>query len=100
MRIGSDQPLYVLPFDQRGTFPKNLFGWKGELTAEQTAAIAATKLVIYGAFKAVLAGGVAGDKAEILVGEPFGVAIRHGAARNGCSTSRPAGQCGQDEFDF
>jgi hypothetical protein len=29
MTVGYDQPLYVLPFDDRGTFQKNMFGWTG-----------------------------------------------------------------------
>ena len=40
---GFDKPLYVLPFDQRGSFETGMFGWKGALTSEQTAQIAATK---------------------------------------------------------
>jgi hypothetical protein len=29
MRItGFDRPLYILPFDHRGTFQTKLFGWK------------------------------------------------------------------------
>ena len=32
MGIGYDQPLYILPFDHRGTFQKNMFGWTGTLT--------------------------------------------------------------------
>ena len=34
-----------------------MFGWKGTLTPEQTAQIAATKEVIYDGFKAGVAGG-------------------------------------------
>lgn len=34
---GFDKPLYILPFDHRGSFQTKMFGWKGELTAEQTA---------------------------------------------------------------
>ena len=44
--LGFDQPLYILPFDHRGSFQTTMFGWKGTLTSEQTAAIAATKQVI------------------------------------------------------
>ena len=40
MAIGFDRPLDVLPFDHRGTFQKNMFGWEGPLTDEQTARIA------------------------------------------------------------
>ena len=43
MTIGYDKPLYVLPFDHRATFSKNMFGWQGSLSPEQTAEIAAVK---------------------------------------------------------
>ncbi len=33
MTIGYDKPLYVLPFDHRATFSKNMFGWQGQLTS-------------------------------------------------------------------
>jgi 5-dehydro-2-deoxygluconokinase len=69
MTIGYDRPLYVLPFDHRGTFQKNMFGWTGTLTAEQTARIAAMKRVIYDGFQAALKGGVSEKKAGILVDE-------------------------------
>src|SRR5215471_14605538 len=97
---GYDQPLYVLPFDHRGSFETGMFGWKGTLTAEQTAQIAAAKQVIYDAFKAALAGGVAKEKAGILVDEQFGNAILRDASKHGYSTACPAEKSGQDEFDF
>jgi len=100
MSIGYDQPLYILPFDHRGTFQKNMFGWTGTLTAEQTAEIAAAKQVIYDAFKAAVAGGIPKEKTGILVDEQFGAAILRDAAKNGYSTSCPAEKSGQDEFDF
>lgn len=28
--IGFDQPLYILPFDHRGSFETKMFGWHGE----------------------------------------------------------------------
>jgi 5-dehydro-2-deoxygluconokinase len=100
MSVGYDKPLYVLPFDHRGSFQTKMFGWKGTLTPEQTAEIAATKQVIYDGFKAAVAAGVAKDKAGILVDEQFGAAILLDAAKNGYSTSCPAEKSGQDEFDF
>jgi hypothetical protein len=45
MNISYDKPLYIQPFDHRGSFQKNLFGFKGKLTQEQTAQIAASKQV-------------------------------------------------------
>ena len=73
--IGYNQPLYVLPFDHRGSFQTKMFGWHGELTAAQTAEIAAAKRVIYDGFKAAVAAGVPQAKAGILVDEQFGAAI-------------------------
>src|SRR5262245_56451756 len=100
MAVGFDKPLYILPFDHRGSFQSKMFGWKGSLTPEQTAEIAATKQVIYDAFKASVAGGVPKDKAGILVDEQFGNAILRDAAKNGYYTCCPAEKSGQDEFDF
>ncbi len=100
MAIGYDRPLYILPFDHRGTFQKNMFGWSGSLSDEQTAKIAEMKGVIYDGFKAALAGGVPQDKSGILVDEQFGSAILADAAKHGYNTSCPAEKSGQDEFDF
>jgi hypothetical protein len=41
--LGYDQPLYILPFDHRGSFVTKMFGWHGVLTPAQTAEIAAAK---------------------------------------------------------
>jgi myo-inositol catabolism protein IolC len=100
MSVGFDKPLYILPFDHRGTFQEKMFGWKGALTAAQTAEIAAAKEVIYDAFKKAIADGVPKAKAGILVDEQFGAAILADAAKHGYSTSCPAEKSGQEEFDF
>jgi hypothetical protein len=42
MNIGFDKPLSVQPFDHRGSFQTEMFGWKGTLSEAQTAEIAAT----------------------------------------------------------
>ena len=73
--IGFNEPLYVLPFDHRGSFQTKMFGWTGTLSADQTAEIASTKQVIYDGFKAALHAGVPEQKAGILVDEQFGGAI-------------------------
>ena len=100
MAIGYDRPLYVLPFDHRATFSKNMFGWQGPLSPEQTAEIAALKLVVYDAFKAAVADGVAKDHAGILVDEQFGAAILRDARERGFVTACTTEKSGQDEFDF
>jgi len=100
MTRGYDKPLYFLPFDHRGSFKTGMFGWKGDITAEQTAQIAATKQVIYDGFKAAIAGGVPKDKSAILTDEQFGAAILRDAKAQGYVTACPAEKSGQEEFDF
>jgi len=97
---GYARPLYILPFDHRASFETGMFGWKGALTAEQTAQIAATKRVIYDGFVAAVADGVPKDRAGILVDEQFGAAILRDAAGSGFITCAPAEKSGQEEFDF
>src|SRR5262245_64139170 len=77
-----------------------MFGWKGALTAEQTAPIAAARQVIYDGFKTAVAAGVPQGKAGILVDEQFGAAILRDAAARGYVTACPAEKSGQAEFDF
>jgi 5-dehydro-2-deoxygluconokinase len=100
MSVGYDRPLYILPFDHRGSFQTKLFGWKGTLTPEQTAEVAAAKQVVYDGFKKALAAGVPTAKAGILVDEQFGAAILRDAKQHNYCTSCPAEKSGQDEFDF
>jgi myo-inositol catabolism protein IolC len=100
MTHGYERPLYFLPFDHRGSFKTGMFGWNGALTPGQTAQIAATKQVIYDAFKAAIAAGVQKEKAGILVDEQFGAAILRDARAQGYVTACPAEKSGQDEFDF
>ena len=98
--VGFDKPLYILPFDHRGSFQSKMFGWKGTLTSEQTAQIAATKQVIYDGFKSAVSLGVPKHKAAILVDEQFGSAILRDATSNGYTTACPVEKSGQEEFDF
>ncbi len=100
MNIGYDKPLYIQPFDHRGSFQTKMFGWKGTLTAEQTAEIAAAKQVIYDGFKDAIAAGVPKEKSGILVDEQFGAAILRDAKAHGYTTACSAEKSGQDEFDF
>lgn len=97
MELGFDRPLYILPFDHRGSFQKSLFGWKGTLTSEQTAQIAAAKAVIYDGY---LAAKVPKNLTGILVDEQFGADVLRDASEHGIATACPAEKSGQEEFDF
>ncbi len=100
MPRGYDRPLYLQPFDHRGSFQTKMFGWKPPLSEAQTAEIATAKRVIYDGFLAALAAGAPREKAGILVDEQFGAAILRDAAAAGIVTACPAEKSGQEEFDF
>jgi glucose-6-phosphate isomerase len=98
--LGYDHPLYILPFDHRGSFEIKMFGWHEPLSAAQTEEIGNAKKVIYDGFKAAVDAGVPKEKAGILVDEQFGAAILRDASANGFTTACPAEKSGQEEFDF
>jgi myo-inositol catabolism protein IolC len=98
--LGYNNPLYILPFDHRSSFELKMFGWKEDLTPEQTAEIAGVKQVIYDGFKAAIEAGVHKEKAGILVDEQFGAAILRDAAARGYTFAYPVEKSGQEEFEF
>jgi 5-dehydro-2-deoxygluconokinase len=100
MTLGFDRDLYVLPFDHRGSFETQMFGYEEPLTPEQTAKVADAKRVVYDGFRAAVAAGVPKEKAGILVDEQFGASILRDAAAEGYATACPAEKSGQAEFDF
>ncbi len=100
MPRGYDHPLYIQPFDHRGSFQTKMFGWQSPLTDAQTAEIADAKKVIYDGFLVALAGGVPKERAGILVDEQFGAAILRDAASENIVTACPAEKSGQAEFEF
>ena len=97
---GFTDPLYILPFDHRGSFETKMIGWHEPLTEAQTAEIAAAKQVIYEGFQKAIADGVPKEKGGILVDEQFGAAILHDAAEKGFHFAMSAEKSGQEEFDF
>ena len=100
MPRGYDRPLYIMPFDHRGSFQTKMFGWQSPLSDAQTAEIAGAKRVIFDGFLAALAGGVPKEKAGILVDEQFGAAILRDASSKKIVTACPLEKSGQAEFDF
>lgn len=97
---GYQKSLYILPFDHRGSFETGMFGWKGDLTSEQTAQISAAKQVIWDGFQQAIADGAPREKGGILVDEQFGAAILRDAAAKSFTFACPAEKSGQEEFDF
>jgi 5-dehydro-2-deoxygluconokinase len=100
MSVGYNRPLYILPFDHRGSFQTGLFGWTGALDAEQTARVSAAKWVVYEGFRASIGEAITQDRAGILVDEQFGADILADANKAGFITCAPVEKSGQQEFDF
>ena len=65
MELGYDDSLFILPFDQRSSFEKGIFGFKPPLTEEQTATVIASKQVVYEGFKLALSKGAPRETAAI-----------------------------------
>ena len=100
MSRGYDRTLYILPFDHRASFLKNLFGWTEPLSETQTAEVVAAKRIVYDGFLSALSNGIEPSKTGILVDEQFGAAILRDAAARGVATAASAEKSGQEEFEF
>lgn len=100
MTGGAPGKLYILPFDHRESYEAGLFQWREPLTDAQSAAIAASKQVIYDGFTRALSEGIPRAHSGILVDERFGAAILRDARRQGLVTAMPVERSGQEEFDF
>jgi myo-inositol catabolism protein IolC len=98
--LGYNKPLYILPFDQRGSVETKIFGRYEDLNTARTSEIAAAKQVIYDGLKRAIAQGASKEKSAILVDEQFGAAILRDAQVNGITTAYPVEKSGQEEFDF
>lgn len=94
--------LYLLPFDHRGSFKKDLFGMADgeEPDDAQRARICDLKALIYEGLEEALAGGAPKASAGVLVDEEFGADIARQAKTAGLILALPVERSGQDEFDF
>jgi 5-dehydro-2-deoxygluconokinase len=100
MNLGYDKPLFVLPFDHRQSYAADVFGFKGPMSPQQIAEVAASKRVIYEGFQQALAEGAPAEKSGILVDEQFGAELLRDARDRGYITAMPTEKSGQHEFDF
>jgi myo-inositol catabolism protein IolC len=100
MALGYDGKLYMLAFDHRGSFLKDMFGIIGDPTPEQIEAICDVKRLIFeGALEAVARGADA-SLTGILVDEQFGCDVPARAREHGLKLAMPVEKSGEREFDF
>jgi len=97
---GYDRPLYLLAFDQRGSFEQGLFGARPPVSAEVHEAITRAKEIIFDAHLQALADGAPADACGVLVDEEFGAGVARRARQEGVPLAMPVERSGQDEFNF
>jgi myo-inositol catabolism protein IolC len=100
MPLGYEQPLYILAFDHRGSFQKQLFGIAGDPTEEELEQIREAKRIIFDGMEAAVARGAAAGATGVLVDEQFGSDIPERAKAAGLKLAMPVEKSGQEEFDF
>ena len=100
MALGYQRNLYLLAFDHRASFSKNLFGITGEPTPEETDRVTDAKWVIYEGYAQAIQGKEDTDELGILVDEHYGADIARMAKSAGAKLAMPVEKSGQDEFDF
>jgi myo-inositol catabolism protein IolC len=94
------KPVYMLAFDHRSSFSRDLLGIPGVPTPAETERVADVKNVVYEGFEAALADGVDRSCAGLLVDEQYGTDIARRARRAGVVLAMPVERSGQAEFDF
>ncbi|MCB1057315.1 MAG: DUF2090 domain-containing protein [Acidobacteria bacterium] len=103
-RIGYDRPLFVQPFDHRGSFRKKFFQISGEpvvdATTDQRSAIAEAKMLIYRGLLKAIDMGVPKDEVGVLVDAEYGNQVLVDAETKGICRSVCVEKTGQAVFDF
>ena len=101
---GYDRPLFIQPFDHRGSFTKSFFGFSGapEIGPDHDgfAPVAAAKGLIYRGLLRAIEGGVPKEQVGVLVDAQFGGQILADAARRGVPRAVCIEKSGQSVFDF
>jgi len=100
MALGYDKPLYLMAFDHRGSFERDLFGASHPIPDQVRAGIIDAKEVIYEGFVEATGRGVPSDAAGILVDEQYGTSVARKARSAGDVLAMPVEKSGQAEFDF
>lgn len=97
---GYDRPLYILAFDHRSFFAKNLFGKTEGLTEDERSLIKEFKQIIYAGFLRGIELGVPEDAAAILLDEEYGADIHGDAHERGLINILTTEKSGKDIFEF
>jgi myo-inositol catabolism protein IolC len=100
MTLGYDRDLYLLAFDHRGSFQKQMFGIGGNPTPAEKTRISDAKSLIFEGFLEAHRQGKLAEGAGILVDEEFGTPVARKAKELGVILAMPVEASGRNEFDF
>jgi myo-inositol catabolism protein IolC len=100
MKPGYVKPLYLLPFDHRDSYVRDMFGFQFPLTIDQHKKVVASKQLIYDGFLAALNSKALRSSAGILVDEQFGAEIIKDAIKRNLTSAISVEKSGADEFEF
>ncbi len=98
--LGYNKPLFILAFDHRASFSKNMFGISGDPNEEQLAQIKEFKNIIFEGFEKAVAAGVPKENAAILCDELYGQKVLENAHNGGYVFAMCTERSGQKEFMF
>jgi 5-dehydro-2-deoxygluconokinase len=93
-------PLFMLAFDHRSSFSRDLLGIQGTPTPFEARRVADVKNVVFEGFQAALLNGVDHASAGLLVDEQYGARIARSARAEGVVLAMPVERSGRAEFDF
>jgi len=100
MKPGYLKPLYLLPFDHRDSYVRDMFEFQFPLTNDQHKKIVASKQLIYDGFLTALKNKAIQANAGILVDEQFGSEIIKDAIKRNITSAVPVETSGAKEFEF
>jgi myo-inositol catabolism protein IolC len=95
-----EPPLYLLAFDHRASFSRDLFGIQGALTPADVARVSDAKSVIFEGFLRSLEQGVSDGTTGVLIDEQFGAELARRAKVKGIRLAMPVEASGRKDFDF
>jgi myo-inositol catabolism protein IolC len=100
MTLGYGKPLYLMAFDHRGSFEKDLFGASEPVPPDVRDGIIKVKEIIFDAHRQALADGAPREFCGVLVDEQFGAGVARQAKAASVVLAMPVEKSGQEEFEF
>src|SRR5437870_10020561 len=94
------QRLYILAFDHRASFVRDLFGIRGSPSAGERSRVSDAKDAIHAAVLEAISRGAPRDAVGVLVDEEFGAAVARTARGDGLMLCMAVEKSGQEEFEF